>query len=47
MLIRLVVWMIAGLLSVIVYVLEVILWLEGARSKTWLSDLQLRLSIRL
>jgi hypothetical protein len=45
MLIGLVVWTIAGLRSVIVYMLEAILWHEGARSKTWLPDLQLRLSI--
>jgi hypothetical protein len=47
MLIELVVWTIAGLRSVIMYVLEAILWLGGARSKTQLPDLQLKLSIGL
>jgi hypothetical protein len=47
MLIGLVVWTIVGLRPDIVYVLKAILWLEGAKSMTWLPDLQLRLSIGL
>jgi hypothetical protein len=36
-----------GLQLDIVYILEAILWLGGARNKLWLSDLRLRQSIDL